>query len=121
MGAYILTGPAGRMVLFACLAAPSVAAFALAIAGAWPAPRSEAQYDVDAAMAGVVLLTILVAMGFAGGAERRRMGRAAIVAVATAVVLSAVFKYGLLVPLPREGLGVLVMDRMADAFAGLMG
>lgn len=121
MGAYAIASGAGRALLVASLGLPAIAAFAVALAGAWPAPRSSGQFAADGAVAAVLALAVLALAGFSRGAERRRLVPIIASAGGTAVVLSLVFKYGLLVPLPREGAGVALMDRGMNALFGLFG
>ncbi|UOM35680.1 tripartite tricarboxylate transporter TctB family protein [Acuticoccus sp. I52.16.1] len=121
VGAYVIEAPVGRAVLVVLLGAAGVAAFAVALAGGWPAPRSAGQEVADAIVAAVAVLAMIALCVFARGAERRRLGPVIGTAIGTSIVLSAIFKYGLLVPLPREGLGVAVMDAVAGALAGLAG
>lgn len=120
IGTYVIASTVGRGVLVACLGGAGVMAFAVALAGAWPAPRSSAQHIADGVVAVVVLLSALGLAVFARGKERRRLVPVIGTSIGTAVVLSAVFKYGLLVPLPREGLGVALMDGVARALFDLL-
>ena len=120
MAGYIVEGRL-RIALAACLVVPSLLAFAVAMAGAWPAPRSSGQFVLDGAVAAVVLATCLLALRFAEGEERRRLRTAAITSVVTAILLSAIFRHGLLVPLPREGLGAVAMERVAAMLSRLAG
>lgn len=119
MGVYALKSWTGRALLIACLGVPAVVALAVALAGAWPTPRSPGQFQADAVLAAVLGIAILVLLGFARPAERGRAFTVVASALGTAVVLAAAFKYGLLVPLPREGLGVGLLDGAANGLSGL--
>ncbi len=121
MGVYAIKSPVGRGLLIACLGVSATAVFAMALAGAWPPSRSPGQLDADAVLCAVLVLAIVVFVGFARGAEHKRRVPVVASAIGTAVILSAVFKYGLLVPLPREGLGVAAMNAVADGLAQLFG
>ena len=119
MASYVLDArPGVRIPLAACLLAPAGLALVWALAGRWPAPRSAGQLTADAMVAAAIPLAAALAFRLAARGERRRLRSAAVTSVATAIVLAALFKYGLLVPLPREGLGVLLMDGMLAALAG---
>lgn len=121
MAVYLVDGVRGRSVVAGLLIVPAAAALALAIAGAWPAPRTDGQYRSDALFAILLVATIVAALAVARGSARRRLVTAAVTAVGASVGLSAVFKYGLLVPLPREGLGVLLLDSVERAVERLVG
>ncbi|WP_146620133.1 hypothetical protein [Acuticoccus sediminis] len=121
MGVYVIASRTGRTVLVALIALPSVLALAVAVGGGWPAPRSGGQFTADGALAVVLAAAALAFAAFARGEERRRIVPVLASAAGTSVVLSAVFKYGLLVPLPREGAGVFLMDGVADRIAALFG
>ena len=119
IGAYVLEARRGRILVVACLAVPSVVALAVAFAGAWPAPRSSAQYYADAVVAAVLVLCVIL-FAAAAHAERRRIVPVVATALGTAVILSGIFKYGLLVPLPREGAAVALMDAAVDPLLALL-
>ncbi len=111
MGAYVIASVTGRALLVATLGVPSAAALAVALAGAWPAQRSAGQFRADGMVASVLVVAILVLAVFARGTERRRLVPVIASAVGAALILSVVFKYGLLVPLPREGVGVALLEQ----------
>lgn len=69
---------------------------------------------IDAAVAGVFAVLIFAAFSRqTGGADlSRRVWTALLVAVLTPVLLGLVFKYGLLVPLPTEGIVAEGFDRI---------
>lgn len=110
IGVYVVASVPGRVLLTASLCVSAAVALGTAVAGAWPAPRSSGQHTADAVVAGVLALAVGVLALSARGRERRRVVPVVVTAVATALILSAIFKYGLLVPLPREGLGVALLD-----------
>lgn len=122
MASYVLDArPTARLAMAACLLAPAALALGWALAGSWPAPRSGGQLAADAMVAAVLPVSAVLAFRLAERGERRRLRTAGVTSVLTAVVLGALFKYGLLVPLPREGLGVAAMDAVAGALAALVG
>lgn len=118
MGVYVVSSASGRIALTGTLIVAAVAGFAGALLDAWPAPRSDAQYAVDGVFAGIVVLASVLLALFARGTERKRVLTVIATGAGTALVLSLVFKYGLLVPLPREGVGVLVLDAAVNAIPG---
>ena len=120
MAGYIVEGRL-RMALAGCLVLPSLLAFAVAMAGAWPAPRSGAQFVLDGGILATFLAACLLALRVAETEDRRRLRTAAVTSTVTAVLLSAIFRHGLLVPLPREGLGAITMERVAAMLSRLAG
>jgi len=119
MGVYSIKSRAGCALLIACLAVPAALALGVALAGAWPPPRSTGQFNADAALCVALVGAIAVLLGFARATEQRRALTVVASALGTAIILSAAFKYGLLVPLPREGLGVAALDGVAGSLSGL--
>lgn len=77
--------------------------------GLLPNPSTTAAYTLDTAVL-LVLLVTAVAMVVTLGADRRRAVVVAGTAGLTPMLLAITFKYGLLVPLPREGVVVNLID-----------
>lgn len=121
MGVYTLSSRAGRAFLVLGLTVPAAVAFGVAVAGTWPAPRSLGQQIADAWLLGVLVVAMLGLVAFARGDERRRVVPVLATATGAALVLGVVFKFGLIVPLPREGLAVLLMETAANRLSGLLG
>ena len=98
--------------LLAALIAGGIVLFAAALAGLMPGPRTTAAYLLD----GVIWAAFVLAAAFAfaatirDGALRHRFRQCFGTSLITAFLLGVIFKYGLLVPLPREGLTVALMD-----------
>jgi hypothetical protein len=98
--------------LLAALIAGGLVLLAGALAGLMPGPRTAAAYALD----GVVWAAFVVAAAFVfsatrrAGELRRRFWHCFWTSLLTAFLLSMIFKYGLLVPLPREGATVALMD-----------
>ena len=120
MAGYTLAGGA-RLAVAACLVLPSLLALAVTWSGLWPLPRSSGQLAFDAAVAAVFPVAFVIALRLAEGDQKRRLKTAAVTSAVVAILLSALFRHGLLVPLPREGLGTVIMERAAGALSGLGG
>jgi hypothetical protein len=107
---------AGRALLPALgvFVAAGLTIVATAAAGFQPAPRSAAFYTRDAALLAAILLQIaLVTLAVrADPPARACLRRSLAVAILTPLLLSVVFKYGLIVPLPAEGLATEAMERI---------
>jgi len=119
MGVYAMASRPGRILLATSFVVSAAVALAVALAGSWPAPRSAGQSVADGALAVVLLFAVAVLVALARGAERRRLLPVLATAFGAALILSAVFKYVLLVPLPREGAAVLFMDAAINGLPGL--
>ncbi|GAB5374527.1 MAG: hypothetical protein AcusKO_09890 [Acuticoccus sp.] len=119
IGAYFLTTAPVRILGVAALVLVALAALGVALWGAWPASRSAGQEVADAAVAAVLALTIILFVVLTRGADRRRVRPVVGTAIGTALILSAIFKYGLLVPLPREGAATMLMDAVVDPVLAL--
>ena len=90
---------------------------AMALLGWTPAPRSTEAFLVDGVLLGT-LAVVMLATWFQtrGNSEDRRKLRQCIgVSVLTPFILTAVFKFFLLVPLPREGVIVVALDTLRYA------
>jgi hypothetical protein len=113
-------GSAARRALSVYAAAVALVVLT-ALAGFQPEPRSGAAWLRDALVWGVTALSIAaVWAGVRMEAEPRRKFRHALaVSLVTPILFGAVFKFGLLVPLPYEGLTVEMMDRIRYALRGL--
>ena len=98
-----------RLVLAAFFA---TAAFAggMALLGLTPAPRSTMAFVVDGAVIVVLALIIMATLWLARVDDRRALGHSLGVALVTPLLLGSIFKFFLLVPLPREGLVVIALD-----------
>jgi hypothetical protein len=122
MAAYVVEARgSARMAIAACLVAPALLALLAALAGWWPPPRSQGQFVLDAAVSVAIVAAYAMAWRAARSSERRRLKSAASTALLTAVLLAALFRHGLLTPLPREGLWTVLMERVAVAIASLSG
>lgn len=99
-------------LLLAALVAGGLVLLAGALLGLMPGPRTPAAYVLD----GVVWAAFAVAVVLAFSAtyrvpeQRRRFRHAFWTSFVSAFLLGVIFKYGLLVPLPREGVTVALMD-----------
>ncbi len=113
-------GAAARRALSIYAAAVVLVALAT-LAGFQPAPRSTAAWLRDALVWAVTAFSIVaVRVAVRGDPEpRRRFRHALAVSLATPILFGAVFKFGLLVPLPYEGVTVEFMDRVRYALRGL--
>lgn len=87
----------------------------VALLGLTPAPRSTAAMLMDAAVLAILAVTILVVLWRVGGREPRRLRHCLGVALVTPLLLGSIFKFFLLVPLPREGLVVIALDTVRYA------
>lgn len=99
------------LTIFVAIAALLVVVTA---AGFQPASRSAGFYWRDAALLGAAVAQILAVVSAVWRDEEAwpRLRRSIAVAVVTPLLLSVVFKYGLIVPLPAEGLAVEIMERI---------
>ncbi|MBB4017507.1 hypothetical protein GGR16_002536 [Chelatococcus caeni] len=96
------------LAVFACaIAAVLLATFA---AGWRPQPRSTGADLRDLAVWAAFLAAAVSVAWAAGAPERRRWRRCLVVALGTSLILSVVFKWGLLVPLPVEGVTINTLD-----------
>ena len=102
---------------FLALSLTTAAANAL---GVVPAPGSRAALLVDGAVLVALALTAL-AMTARSGPARRGLGVVLLTSLTAPLVLAGAFRYGLLVPLPREGLVVGTFDAVRYALRGLGG
>jgi hypothetical protein len=82
----------------------------MALSGLTPEPRSTAAMALDAAVLAILAVTSLAALSRAARGDQRRLRQCLAVALATPLLLGSVFKFLLLVPLPREGLVVIALD-----------
>ena len=89
-------------------------------ASAQNAEAVEAYGRAAFAWAAVVLGIVMVAHAVRGDPARSRLARCVGVSLLTPLIVGAVFKYGLLVPLPNEGLTVEVLDRISYGLPGLL-
>jgi hypothetical protein len=92
----------------------SLAVVALALFGWRPGAQSAAAYARDAAVWTAVAMSI-VAVWFAARHEataRLRFSRCVWLSILTPLIASVIFKFGLLVPLPTEGLTVELMNQI---------
>ena len=94
---------------------------ALAVLGLQPSPRTAAAYRLDL----VFWLAVVVLVGLArlrlvreDRDARRKLAIAIAVSLLTPVVLAVMFKYGLRVPLPREGVTVELFDTVRYTLRG---
>ena len=107
-----LAGTRAARTLLAALIASGLVLLAGGLAGLMPGPRTGAAYVLD----GVVWAAFALAAAFVFAATsraaqlRRRFLHCFWTSLLTALLLSVIFKYGLLVPLPREGATVALMD-----------
>jgi hypothetical protein len=92
----------------------SLAVVALALFGWRPGAQSAAAYARDAAVWSAAAMSI-VAVWFAARHEataRLRFFRCVWLSILTPLIVSVIFKFGLLVPLPTEGLTVELMNQI---------
>lgn len=93
--------------VFAC----AIAAVAFAALAGWrPQPRSTAADLRDLGVWAAFLIAAGSVAWAAGAPGRGRWRRCLVVALGTSLVLSIVFKWGLLVPLPVEGVTINTLD-----------
>lgn len=97
-----------------CFAVAALAVSAMALAGLTPQVRSASAFWVDGGVLVLLAVAIVLALwqaagdAVAGRAVRQCIG----VALLTPLLLGGVFKFFLLVPLPREGLVVVALDTL---------
>ena len=92
----------------------SLAVAALALVGWRPGAQSAAAYARDAAVWAAVAISI-GSVWFAARRDataRLRFSRCVWLSILTPLIASVIFKYGLLVPLPTEGLTVELMNKI---------
>jgi hypothetical protein len=87
----------------------------MALLGLTPAPRSTGAFVVDAAVLAGLVLTIAAVLWQGRGGDQRRLRHCLGVALVTPLLLGSIFKFFLLVPLPREGLVVIALDTVRYA------
>lgn len=119
---YDLGSPRAAGRALGVFAATVFAVALVALAGVDLPPRSSAAHGRDALVWGAVLLSMLCVAQAARteAASRPRLARCIWVSVLTPFVLGTIFKYGLLVPLPVEGITVEILDRIRYGAAGLL-
>jgi hypothetical protein len=107
-----LAGTRAARTLLAALIASGVVLLAGAFAGLMPGPRTAAAYVLDAVVwaAFMVAAAVVFAATSRIAELKRRFLHCFWTSLLTAFLLSVIFKYGLLVPLPREGATVALMD-----------
>ena len=117
-----LAGTRAAPTLLAALIAGGLVLLAGAVAGLMPGPRTTAAYVLDGAVwAAFVLAAVFVFLAtYRVGEIRRRSWHCFWTSLLTAFLLGAIFKYGLLVPLPREGVTVALMDPVFYALRALL-
>jgi hypothetical protein len=117
-----LAGSRAAHTLLAALIAGGLVLLAGALAGLMPGPRTTAAYVLDGAVWAAFVLAAAFAFSvtFRVGELRRRFWQCFWTSLLTAFLLGAIFKYGLLVPLPREGVTVALMDPVFYALRALL-
>lgn len=114
LAVYYVERPSAAMRSLAVFISINALLLAATAVGFQPASRSAAFYWRDAA----VLVATLLQVALVAFAVRRdeeawlRFRRIVVVSTITPLLLSVVFKYGLIVPLPAEGLVVEIMERI---------
>ena len=103
-----------RLVLAAFFGVAVLAA-GMALLGLTPAPRSTAAMVVDAVVLAILAVTILVVLWRGTADDPRALRHCLGVALVTPLLLGSIFKFFLLVPLPREGLVVIALDTVRYA------
>jgi hypothetical protein len=83
---------------------------AIALVGLTPAPRSTPALALDGMVLVALLLTALATLWLARAGDRAGLRHCLTVAFVTPLLLGSIFKFFLLVPLPREGLVVIALD-----------
>lgn len=97
----------------------ALALLVMAGLGLTPAVRTTAASLVDVAVLLVAAVTFVAARAMTSdAAARHRLRQCLIVALATPLLLGVIFKFFLLVPLPREGLVVLALETVYYAIRG---
>jgi hypothetical protein len=101
--------------------ATAVVVLLAALLGFEPAPRSTEAYSQDALVWAALAFSIgVVAQAvYAEPESRQRLARCIWVSLLTPLVLGTVFKYGLLVPLPNEGVTIQIMDQIRYSMPSL--
>jgi uncharacterized protein YqhQ len=109
-------------VALALFGATVLAVAAMAVLGVELPPRSSTAYVRDSMVWGAALLSILlVSIVVRSNADSRsRLARCIWVSVLAPLILGIAFKYGLLVPLPNEGVTVEILDRIRYGVPGLL-
>lgn len=112
-----LAGTRASSLLLAGFIACGAVLLLVGLAGRMPGPHTVLAYAIDAAVwAAFALAAGLVFAACARASElRRRFLQCFWTSLVTAVFLGVVFKYGLLVPLPREGITVVLTDQVVYA------
>jgi hypothetical protein len=87
-----------------------------------PGPRTSAAYVLDGVVWAAFVLAAVLSFSatFQVTELRRRFWQCFWTSLLTAFLLGAIFKYGLLVPLPREGVTVALMDPVFYALRALL-
>jgi hypothetical protein len=98
-----------RLVLFSFFATALLVG-AVALLGLTPAPRSTLAFAFDGMVLAALLLTALATLWLALAGDWARLRHCLAVAFVTPLLLGSIFKFFLLVPLPREGLVVIALD-----------
>ena len=106
-----------RVVLAAFFATAALAG-GMALSGLTPAPRSTMAFIVDGAVIVVLALTIVATVWLVRAEDRRGLRHCLGVALVTPLLLGSIFKFFLLVPLPREGLIVIALDTVRYTLRG---
>jgi len=112
--AFHVPGPERVRPALACFAVAALAVFGMALAGLTPQTRSLNAFTVDGLVLLLLLLAMLLVVRRARGdpAARRAVGQCIGVALLTPLILGSIFKFFLLVPLPREGVVVVALDTL---------
>lgn len=108
--------------VFALFAATAMIVEFIALSGIEFAPRSSGAYWQDAFVWTAVVLSFGVAIHAARAepTSRARLVRCIGVSILTPLILGPIFKYGLLVPLPNEGITIEILDRIRYGAPGLL-
>ena len=109
--------PASSRIVLLVYFSSALGVVAIGLLGWTPTPRSTAASLLDGVLLGTLAVVMLAAWWQARGysKDRRKLRQCIGVSVLTPFILTAVFKFFLLVPLPREGVIVEALDTLRYA------
>ncbi|WP_108659185.1 hypothetical protein [Acuticoccus kandeliae] len=114
MFAYLLPTQGQRYGLVAAFSAGAALVFLVSLV-TWPPVGSDGQKTIDLVVWALAAVAAVFGIAVSSGPLRRRAVQATVTSLVTALFLSAAFKYFLLVPLPKEGWTIGLMDAVRSA------
>lgn len=113
-----LDHPAMARAVLAAFFATAAGVAGMALLGLTPPPRSTMALVVDGVVLAVLAVTALAMLRLARAEDRRGLRHCLGIALVAPLLLGSIFKFFLLVPLPREGLVVIALDTVRYTLRG---